>query len=210
MAERFSFALRSLVPLVLAPLHTVGEVQRLGIVQLSLDDQESLNRSDIHKCDSESNRHFDKWHFTPTPKLPLSVAWAFSSARLLYACHQNALWPACTPAILPHTQPCPRTFLSRAFFSPTLAQRRFQVCRLFFYLSRGTTLLLFLNASRCHLSIIKWCRPFFGTVAYRSAPFKLHYQADWPANGLFGVAHLKTSQWCAPASFEFPPSTSPS
>lgn len=29
MAERFSFTLRSLVPLVLAPLHTVGEVQRL-------------------------------------------------------------------------------------------------------------------------------------------------------------------------------------
>lgn len=41
------------------------------------------------------------------------------------------------------------------------------MCRLFptFHAERPS--LFSLNASRCHLSVIKWCRPFFGTVPCR-------------------------------------------
>lgn len=103
MAEHFFFPFWLCSPLVLSPFFfIVGGVQRWNCSSLSTLRPKSHWIDRIQVWQRASNRHFDKWHFTPTPGKIISKKKRFP-CWVAYAdcCNQNVLcvktW---SPAIL--------------------------------------------------------------------------------------------------------------
>ena len=161
--QRFFTA--ELFPLPLFSLFIVRGVQR-RIVQLStakshwIDGMLDVTANRIGTLTNDISRR---------PPSLLSVLHArllFLWTEIMYCATGDAHPPSC------HCHVRIVSFLSRGLFSfsHTLSKTFRVFLSPFFHAERPS-----LNASCCHLSVIKRRRPFFGTVPCRS-PFKLHYQ----------------------------------
>jgi hypothetical protein len=187
MAEHFFFPFWLCSPLVLSPFFfIVGGVQRWNCSSLSTLRPKSHWIDRIQVWQRASNRHFDKWHFTPTPGKIISK----KKKVPLLGCIRWLLQPKCivcknlvaghlvmyNSAFAIHVR---IVFFFRELFLSQSLKDISSLCDVspLSYLSRGTTFSLFSQCKSLSSICYKVMSPLFRHGPMQTPPFKLHYPA---------------------------------